>query len=417
MRASREAIQRATDRGLGAAVHRHRPLSRRGIQERLFTLAFRNLVYPQIWEDPIVDLEALRLRPSDRIAAIASGGCNVLSYLVADPAEIIAVDLNGAHIALNQLKICALRRLPDHAALFDFFGRADSPGNLALYETWMRPHLDEATRSYWDGRGLDGRRRIEAFARNFYHHGLLGRVIGAGHLVAKLYGKRVDAVLTAETLDQQRFAFEREIAPLFEKRFVRWLARRPAALYGLGIPPSQYRALAGDGPDGIAAVLKRRVERLACDFPIRENYFAWQAFGRAYSLADQPSLPPYLQRENFEILRARAERVRIAHGSLTDVLAGKPPASLDAYILLDAQDWMNDAALTALWAEISRTARPGARVIFRTAADERLLPGRVPADILDRFTYDAARSRELGARDRSSIYGGFHLYVRSDVRR
>ena len=92
----------------------------------------------------------------------------------------------------------------------------------------MRPHLDEATRSYWDGRGLDGRRRIEAFARNFYHHGLLGRVIGAGHLVAKLYGKRVDAVLTAETLDQQRFAFEREIAPLFEKRFVRWLARRPA---------------------------------------------------------------------------------------------------------------------------------------------------------------------------------------------
>src|ERR1700677_5131353 len=114
MRPLREAIQRETNRGLGAAVHRHRPLSRRGIQERLFTLAFRNLVYPQIWEDPIVDLEALRLRPSDRIAAIASGGCNVLSYLVADPAEIIAVDLNGVHIALSRLKIEGLRRLPDH---------------------------------------------------------------------------------------------------------------------------------------------------------------------------------------------------------------------------------------------------------------------------------------------------------------
>ena len=37
---------------------------------------------------------------------------------------------------------------------------------------------------------------------------------------------------------------------------------------------------------------------------------------------------------------------------------------------------MNDADLTALWTEITRTARPGARVIFRTAADERLLPGR-----------------------------------------
>jgi S-adenosylmethionine-diacylglycerol 3-amino-3-carboxypropyl transferase len=416
MRPLREAIQRETNRGLSAAVHRNRPLSRRGIQERLFTLAFRNLVYPQIWEDPVVDMEALRLGPSDRVAAIASGGCNVLSYLVADPAEIIAVDLNGAHIALNKLKICGLRNFPDHDSFFDFFGRADNPRNIARYDKSLRPHLDETTRAYWDARGLDGRRHIDAFARNFYRHGLLGRCIGAGHLVARLYGKRVDAVLSAETLDQQRFAFEQEIAPLFEKRFVQWLARRPSALYGLGIPPSQYRALAGDGPDGIAATLKRRVERLACDFPIRENYFAWQAFGRSYALASDPSLPPYLQRANFEALRARAGRVRIDHASLTDVLGAEPPESLDAYVLLDAQDWMNDAALIALWTEIRRTARPGARVIFRTAADERLLPGRVPAEILGAFDYDTARSRELGARDRSSIYGGFHLYMRSDAR-
>ena len=83
-------------------------------------------------------------------------------------------------------------------------------------------------------------------------------------------------------------------------------------------------------------------------------------------------------------------------------------------MLLDAQDWMNDADLTALWTQITRTARPGARVIFRTAADERLLPGRVAADCSTRWVYDAELSRELGGRDRSSIYGGFHLY---DLRR
>jgi S-adenosylmethionine-diacylglycerol 3-amino-3-carboxypropyl transferase len=99
------------------------------------------------------------------------------------------------------------------------------------------------------------------------------------------------------------------------------------------------------------------------------------------------------------------------------VLAAEPRESLDAYVLLDAQDWMNDAALTALWTEIRRTARSGARVIFRTAADERLLPSRVPDEILGAFDYDATQSREFGARDRSSIYGAFHLYVRSDVRR
>jgi S-adenosylmethionine-diacylglycerol 3-amino-3-carboxypropyl transferase len=406
------AVKKATSRNLGAAVHRHKPFSRRGLQERVFTLAFRQLVYPQIWEDPLVDMEALRLGPGDRVVAIASGGCNVLSYLAAGPAEVIAVDLNGAHIALLNLKLRGLAALPDHAAFFDFFGRADRRENVAVYETQLRPGLDAATRAYWDGRGLDGRRRIEAFARGFYRHGLLGRFIGAGHAVARLYGKRFDALLAARSMEEQRAIFERDIAPLFDKRFVRWLARRPSALYGLGIPPAQYRALAADGADGVTEVLKRRIERLACDFPVADNYFAWQAFGRAYARAEAPSLPPYLQADHFETVRDNAWRVSPHHGAFTERLKAEPDASLDAYVLLDAQDWMNDATLTELWREIRRTARPGARAIFRTAADERLLPGRVPENILADFQYEDERSRTLGARDRSSIYGAFHLWVR-----
>ncbi len=406
------AVKQATRQNLGAAVHRHKPFSRRGLQERMFTLAFRQLVYPQIWEDPVVDLAALRLGANDRVITIASGGCNVLSYLTAQPAEIVAVDLNGAHIALLHLKLCALAALPDYAAFFDFFGRADRRENVAVYQTLLRPGLDGATRAYWDGRGLDGRRRIEAFARGFYRHGLLGRFIGAGHAVARLYGKRFDALLAARSLDEQRAIFERDIAPLFDKRFVRWLARRPSALYGLGIPPAQYRALAAGGADGLTEVLKRRVERLACDFPVTDNYFAWQAFGRAYARVEPASLPPYLQRAHFETVRDGAARVRPHHGGFTERLAAEPAESLDAFVLLDAQDWMNDATLTELWREIRRTARAGARVIFRTAAEDRLLPGRVPDDILGNFHYESERSLALGARDRSSIYGAFHLWVR-----
>jgi S-adenosylmethionine-diacylglycerol 3-amino-3-carboxypropyl transferase len=46
---------------IGAAVRRSRPLSAEGLRERLFTMAFSNLVYAQIWEDPAVDLESLAL--------------------------------------------------------------------------------------------------------------------------------------------------------------------------------------------------------------------------------------------------------------------------------------------------------------------------------------------------------------------
>ena len=192
---------------------------------------------------------------------------------------------------------------------------------------------------------------------------------------------------------------------------MRWLVRRPATLYGLGIPPAQYRALAGDAEGGMIEVLRDRLRRLACDFDLSSNYFARQAFGRGYGADENAATPPYLERGAFEAIRARADRVDVRHSSVGDYLNSQPAASVDGYVLLDAQDWMNDADLTALWEKITRTARPGARVIFRTAADERLLPGRVPDEILNRWAHDEARCRELTKRDRSSIYGAFHLYT------
>jgi S-adenosylmethionine-diacylglycerol 3-amino-3-carboxypropyl transferase len=383
--------------------------------ERMFTFAFSKLVYPQIWEDPVVDMKALEIDAGHEVIAIASGGCNVLSYLTADPAGVTAVDLNGAHIALGKLKICALRNLPDYDMFFRFFGRADARANVGVYDRLLRAKLDPETRAYWDKRRAFGRRRIGLFARNFYRHGLLGHFLGAGHALARLHGIDPSVILDARTLEEQRRLYKERLAPIFDKPLVRWMMKQPASLYGLGIPPAQYRALAGDSPKGIAAVLSQRVERLACDFAVSDNYFAWQAFGRRYAPGPNPSLPPYLQREHFEGLRACADRVRYVQGAFTEVLRDAPAARFDRYVLLDAQDWMNDADLTALWAEITRTARPGARVIFRTAADERLLPGRVSAEILGRWRHEEEASREFGRQDRSSIYGAFHLYVLKDA--
>jgi len=404
-------MRRATSAGLKAAVHRSKPLSRAGALERLFTLAFEHLVYPQIWEDPVVDMAALEIGPGHEVIAIASGGCNVLSYLTADPAGVTAVDLNGAHIALGRLKICAAQNLPDYETFFRFFGRADARANIAVYDRRLRMKLDPSTRAYWDKRTAFGRRRIGVFARNFYRYGLLGHVLGAGHTLVRLHGLDPSIVLKARSLEEQRALYEKRLAPIFEKPLVRWILKQPASLYGLGIPPAQYKALAAGSPSGIGAVLSERLERLACGFDISENYFAWQAFGRRYAPGPSPALPPYLERQNFDAVRSRASRVLYVQRSFTEILRDSQSASFDRYVLLDAQDWMNDAELAALWTEITRTARPGARVIFRTAADERLLPGRAPDRVLTAWEYEEERSRELGRRDRSSIYGAFHLYA------
>jgi S-adenosylmethionine-diacylglycerol 3-amino-3-carboxypropyl transferase len=407
------SIKRATANRLDKAVHHNKALSQSGLRERLFTATFQGLVYPQIWEDPVVDLEALAIKPGDHIVAIASGGCNILSYLIADPGRITAVDLNHAHIALNKLKLTAVRCLPSHWHYSNFFAHANLASNVPMFDEYIAPHLDGATRSYWSERDFFGRRRISAFARGFYKTGLLGRFIGASHFLSRLLGVDAKAITNAKSLLEQQEYFENVIAPVFDHWLMRTILKHPASLYGLGIPPAQYAALAADHPGGLPEVLRARARKLACGFLLKDNYFARQAFGRGYDVPGNGALPPYLQSQNFGLIRARAHRVDVRHESVTDYLAGSPEGSVDAYVLLDAQDWMDTRQLTDLWQQINRSAAPGARVIFRTAADERLLPGKIPEQILSGWTYDIARSKELNTRDRSSIYGAFHLYTRN----
>jgi S-adenosylmethionine-diacylglycerol 3-amino-3-carboxypropyl transferase len=399
---------------LERAAHQRPAATPRGALERLFTLMFQGFVYNQIWEDPLVDLEALQLKAHHRLVTIASGGCNILNYLAHAPIEIVAVDLNPNHVALTKLKLAALKHLPTHESFFRFFGEAAREANVEAFDRFLAPLLDADTRGYWEKKtGPVKRRRIEMFARGLYHHGLMGRFIGLLHGVARLHGKKLDEILSARTPREQRAAFDSLIAPLFESKALKLISKSPISLYALGIPPAQYDALMASGNGGAMAVLRERVERLACDFPLKDNYFAWQAFGRSYDLDKREAVPAYLRQDNYEELKVRINRVSIHHASLVDYLKSQPAQSLNRYVLLDAQDWMTAGQLTALWSEIDRTADSrDAKVIFRTAGPDSPLPEKLPSDLLAPWLYHEWQSRVLHAQDRSSIYGGFHVYAR-----
>ncbi|MBP1852354.1 DUF3419 family protein [Rhizobium halophytocola] len=399
---------------LKVALLQHKALSADGLSERLFGMLFSGLVYPQIWEDPQVDMEAMELSEGHRLVTIGSGGCNMLAYLSRNPEAIDVVDLNPNHIALNRLKLAAFRTLPDHKTLLGLLGGEARRGNVRNYSRYIRPHLDAETRRYWDRRRLSGRRRIAVFNANIYRTGLLGRFIGAGHLMARLNGVRLEEFAKTRSVREQRQFFDEQIAPLFDRKIVRFITSRKSSLFGLGIPPQQYDELASVAEDGsLATVLRQRLEKLACHFPLKDNYFAWQAFARRYPREDEGTLPPYLQPCHYDTIRRNADRVTVHHATVTELLANKPAASVDRYVLLDAQDWMNEAQLNGLWSEITRTAAPGARVIFRTAAKASILPGRLRDTLLSQWTYQAEQSERLNARDRSAIYGGFHIYEKT----
>ena len=159
-----------------------------------------------------------------------------------------------------------------------FFGEADEQQNIVDYRHHVRPFADQETRKYWEGRNWTGSRRLRHFQTNIYSKGLLWPLCWRWASACKILWAGFKNTVNCKSLEQQRAFFDTELAPLFDKRFVKWITNRKMSLYGLGIPPAQYEALAGGGR--MADVLHERLEKLACGFPLRENYFTWQAFGQ-----------------------------------------------------------------------------------------------------------------------------------------
>ncbi len=408
---NKQAETIANKKLLKKAVHENKATSKRGLQERMFTLAFSGFVYPQIWEDPEVDIPAMKIDNSTNIMTICSGGCNMMNYLTESPASVTAIDLNPHHVALGRLKIAALKYLPDYDSFFLFFGCADNPKNIENYDKYIAPNLDKYTRDYWEKIVFPHGRRINLFKKNIYKYGLLGKFIGMVHLIAKIYGKDPSEILKATSMEEQKEIFDKTLAPLFDKKFVKMMCGKPESLYGLGIPPSQFDELNVSANGNMATLLKARLERMACQFPIEDNYFAWQAFGRGYDREKKLALPRYLKEKNYKILKDNIDKAKVEHCTITEYLDAQGSNAIDCYVFLDAQDWMNKEQINDLWAAVLRSAKDGARVIFRTAGDVSPLTDKLIDDNLSPWEYDESLAAPRNEKDRSSIYGGFHTYI------
>ena len=392
------------------AVRNSRGEAEATVWDRLFAFWFRRLVYTQIWEDPVADLAALRLPLGSTIVTISSGGCNALSYLTAQPAQVYAVDLNEAHLSLLKLKLAGIRAFSDYAEFWRFFGEAASPSNSELYRERLRPMLDAQARAYWDKRNIIGRPRHAYFTDGFYRHGMLGRFIGLAHLAAKAAGIDLSALLNGRRDAPERVEALKRLDRLFHSPLARLITGTPALLFSLGIPPQQRALLGGGAP--LNEVLHERLLRLINGHPNETNYFAWQALHRGYSGPGDRCLPPYLQRSQYERMRNGAGLIIPAHANLRLFLESLPAREVDAVILLDSQDWMARDEIRALWNVIDRTGSEHVRVIFRTAGVESPLEGAELASLRQVWRRDGERSAIGFAQDRSGIYGGFHCYGR-----
>jgi len=329
---------------------------------------FRNIYSNKIifnisWEDPRLDVEALKLTNADEILVITSGGCNVLHLALSGVKHIYAVDCNPCQNALLELKIVAIKYLE-----YDDFWKMFGEGKLNNFSTKIYPilrkHLSPFSRQFWDKHAtyFDG----TGIRKSFYHHGCTGFIVWLLQTYCyKILGIYKDALcaVNAPTLEEQSRYYNKFRSRIWNKG-VMWLLQNKIFLLISGVPLVQRQFLE---KEGVGNFLRKALDALAYDIPVQDNYF-W----RVYCLGSYTKncCPEYLKEYNFKLLKGGlVDNISIHTTTITEFLNSRS-GKISRFVLLDHMDWMANKPqlLEEEWQEIINHSAPNARYIWRSAA-------------------------------------------------
>jgi len=362
------------------------------------------LIYNACWEDPRIDRQLLGLGPDSRVVMITSAGCNALDYLLDNPAEIHAIDVNYRQNALLELKLALINR-GNFEDLFEFFGIGSHEHYKPVYRT-VRPELSATARKYWD-------KNISFFdpgslKKSFYYHGAAG--VAAWLMGGALFRAKPNiknhafCLLDADTLAQQARVYA-ILEPKIWGKLSRWLIRQRIIMTLLGVPAPQIKLIENHYPGGVTAYVKDKLRHVMSDLPARENYF-WRVYiTGSYTLS---CCPNYLLEQNLAVLADRTHRVH-PHTCTVSQFLVQNPGIYSHFVLLDHQDWLAHHAPDALaeeWKLIFANSRPGTRILMRSAGLDLSF---VPANIRSRLRFFPERTEPLHITDRVGTYGSMHF--------
>jgi S-adenosylmethionine-diacylglycerol 3-amino-3-carboxypropyl transferase len=353
------------------------------------------LVFTHNWEDPACDHAALKIREGDSVLAITSGGCNVLGFLLFDPEIIYSIDINPSQSYILELKIAAIKNL-GFEDFISFSGLHPHDDRLDLYRK-IQNSLSKDAQLYWNNheklirKGFIMQGKYEWFIRF------------AGKFIRFLQGsKRVQGLLIEKSPAEQeeyfdkiwntkRFRFLFKI--LFNKRM---LARK-------GLVADYFHF--DDGSSSFAESFYNRSKKAFRTLPVKGNYFLSLYLMGKYR--NDQEVPAYLKKENYDIIKSRIDRIRIHTAEAQSWLDSMPQGSIDCFALSNICELMSEKDTRQLFTAVTKTARDGARIIFRNL----MIPREPPAELQNQIVKDEMLSRKIYENDRSFVYGKVMAYT------
>ena len=359
-----------------------------------------NLVYNTCWEDPRLDRQMLNLQPNSRLVVITSAGCNALDYLLDEPAEIHAVDMNPRQNALLELKK-AMILLGDFEDLFRVFGHGFHAEFKTLLEG-MDGLLHPDIQRFWESKSHYF--RSTPLNPSFYYRGTAGQMAWLALQVFKNTSSKVRdyvaALQHATSLRDQQVLYE-AVRPALWNGVVTWLLRQPMAMTMLGVPQSQLHLIESQFKGGITGYLQSKLEHVLTNVPYSDNYF-WRVYLTGRYTSD--CCPNYLRRRFQPALQAALGRLTTYNTTIANFLR-EHPGCYTHYALLDHQDWLaahQPKALAEEWRLILANSEPGTCILMRSASPAINF---IPEFARRRLLLNPQMTAKLHSQDRVGTYG------------
>lgn len=353
---------------------------------------FSYIRYAQCWEDTEVLLDAIDIKPGDYCLSIASAGDNSLAMLVAGPRKVTAIDLNPAQLALSELKLRAIEHL-DRASTMELLGYSPSSRRVELY-LHLVPYLTPDTVRYFNlnnsliEKGLAGSGKFERYFAIFRNA-----------ILPLLHSRRsIESLVSPKTRGEREEFFEKTWNNLRFRLAIK-LFFSNAVIGLLGRDPSFFKYVERSLPEFLCESIYKA---LVIQDPSKNPYLHWILFGEYRG----EILPFFLRAENFENIKANADRLEFKKASLEEFLEGVEPDSIDCFNLSDVFEYVSEDSYRNTLDIINDRARAGARLAYWNMLAPR--SSNAPS-----ITRDQEASSDLYARDQTFFYTRFNREIKA----
>ena len=110
--------------------------------------------------------------------------------------------------------------------------------------------------------------------------------------------------------------------------------------------------------------------------------------------------------ENFDVIKRNINKLIQVSADCKYWLEQQPDNKFDAFALSNICELMDENDTHKLFKEVIRTAKPGAKIIFRNL----MIPREVPENLRSIIVKNELLSKELQQSDRSFVYGKVAAY-------